>query len=138
MAKNSSRSVQLLEQLSTAFGVSGFEDDVRNVIAQLVRPLVDEMRVDPLGNLIVTRKGKSDFTLMLDAHMDEVGLIISYIEEKGFLRWGQLGYKNSPGSGRQDPYAPGEAHHRGDRERPASCAQARRSRQALQARRSLH
>jgi putative aminopeptidase FrvX len=61
MAKNSSRSVQLLEQLSTAFGVSGFEDDVRDVIAQLVRPLVDEMRVDPLGNLIVTRKGKSDF-----------------------------------------------------------------------------
>jgi putative aminopeptidase FrvX len=91
MAKNSSRSVQLLEQLSTAFGISGFEDDVRNVIAQLVRPLVDEMRVDPLGNLIVTRKGKSDFTLMLDAHMDEVGLIISYIEEKGFLRFATLG-----------------------------------------------
>ncbi|MCL6642513.1 MAG: M42 family peptidase, partial [Candidatus Bipolaricaulota bacterium] len=91
MAKNFSDSTQLLEQLSTAFGVSGFEDDVRDVIAQLVKPLTDEMRVDPLGNLIVTRKGKSDFTLMLDAHMDEVGLIISYIEEKGFLRFATLG-----------------------------------------------
>jgi endoglucanase len=89
MAKNSS--VQLLEKLSTAFGVSGFEDDVRHVIAQQVKPLVDEVRVDPLGNLIATRTGTSDFTLMLDAHMDEVGLIISYIEEKGFLRFALLG-----------------------------------------------
>jgi endoglucanase len=74
-----------------AFGVSGFEDDVRDVIAQSVKPLVDEVRVDALGNLIATRQGKSDFTLMLDAHMDEVGLIISYIEERGFLRFATLG-----------------------------------------------
>lgn len=88
---NSAHSVSLLTQLSEAFGVSGFEDDIRGVIAQFVKSLVDEMHVDPLGNLIVTRKGKSDFTLMLDAHMDEVGLIISYIEEKGFLRFAPLG-----------------------------------------------
>ncbi len=91
MATDSSPSVQVLEQLSMAFGVSGFEDDVRDVISRLVKPLVDEMRVDPLGNLIVTRKGSSDFTLMLDAHMDEVGLMISHIEEKGFLRFATLG-----------------------------------------------
>jgi len=88
---NFTPSVSLLAQLSEAFGVSGFEDDVRDVISKLIKPLVDEARVDPLGNLIVTRKGKSDFTLMLDAHMDEVGLIISYIEEKGFLRFAPLG-----------------------------------------------
>lgn len=88
---NSSDSVQVLETLSTAFGVSGFEDDVRDVISQFVKPLVDAVHTDPLGNLIVTRKGKSDFTLMLDAHMDEVGLIISYIEEKGFLRFATVG-----------------------------------------------
>ncbi len=90
MTKTNS-TVSLLTQLSEAFGVSGFEDDVRDVIAHSVKPLVDEMRVDPLGNLMTTRKGKSDFTLMLDAHMDEVGLIISYIEEKGFLRFATLG-----------------------------------------------
>lgn len=88
---NLSDSVQLLEKLSTAFGVSGFEDDVCQVISKFVKPLADEIRVDALGNLIATRKGQSDFTLMLDAHMDEVGLIISYIEEKGFLRFATLG-----------------------------------------------
>lgn len=88
---NLSDSVPLLEKLSTAFGVSGFEDDVRQVIHPLVQPLVDEIRTDALGNLIATRKGKPDFTLMLDAHMDEVGLIISYIEEQGFLRFATLG-----------------------------------------------
>lgn len=91
MPTNFSDSVLLLERLSTAFGVSGFEDDVREVIHQLVKSLVDEVRIDALGNLIATRQGKSDFTLMLDAHMDEVGLIISYIEEKGFLRFTTLG-----------------------------------------------
>lgn len=84
-------SVQLLEKLSTAFGVSGFEDEVRQVIHQFVKPLVDEVRIDALGNLIATRHGKPDFTLMLDAHMDEVGLIVSYIEEKGFLRFATVG-----------------------------------------------
>lgn len=90
MTKTNS-TVSLLAQLSEAFGVSGFEDDVRDVIAHSVKPLVDEMRVDPLGTLMATRKGKSDFTLMLDAHMDEVGLIISHIEERGFLRFATLG-----------------------------------------------
>jgi endoglucanase len=47
------------------------------------------MRVDALGNLIATRRGTGDTTLMLDAHMDEIGFIISYVEEGGFLRFCQ-------------------------------------------------
>ncbi len=83
--------LQLMQKLSNAFGVVGFEHEVRAEIEKLVKPLVDEVHVDALGNLIATRQGKPDFTLMLDAHMDEVGLIISYIEERGFLRFATLG-----------------------------------------------
>ncbi|MBI3659276.1 M42 family metallopeptidase [Candidatus Acetothermia bacterium] len=83
--------IQLMEKLSNAFGVAGFEHEVRTEIEKLVKPLSDETRVDALGNLIATRKGKDGFTLMLDAHMDEVGLIVSYVEERGFLRFATLG-----------------------------------------------
>ncbi len=84
-------SAELLEKLSGAFGVSGFEEEVRELIAKLTRPYVDEMRVDTLGNLIATRAGRSGRVLMLDAHMDEIGLMVSYIEEEGFLRFAPLG-----------------------------------------------
>ncbi|MFB6287120.1 MAG: M42 family metallopeptidase [Candidatus Bipolaricaulia bacterium] len=81
----------LLQTLSDAFGPPGFEDDVRAALREVVEPLVDDVRVDPLGNLIATRHGRSERTLMLDAHMDEVGLMVSYVEETGFLRFATLG-----------------------------------------------
>jgi putative aminopeptidase FrvX len=84
-------SVELLRSLSDAFGVSGFEGEVRELIRRLIEPYVDELKVDPLGNLIATKRGKSDFKLMLDAHMDEVGLMISYIEDEGYLRFATIG-----------------------------------------------
>ena len=84
-------SVALLEKLSNAFGVSGFEDEVREIIQKLIKPYVDELHVDALGNLIATRKGRSPHKLMFDAHMDEIGFMVSYIEESGFLRFAPLG-----------------------------------------------
>jgi endoglucanase len=84
-------SVVLLEKLSNAFGVSGFEEEVREIIEKMVKPTVDEMCIDPLGNLIATRTGRSPRKLMLDAHMDEIGFMVSYIEENGFLRFAPLG-----------------------------------------------
>lgn len=81
--------VELLRKLTDAFGPSGFEDEVRDIIQELVAPLVDEVRVDTLGNLIATRRGAGSRTLMLDAHMDEIGFVVSYIEEGGFLRFTQ-------------------------------------------------
>ena len=81
----------LLQTLSDAFGPPGFEDDVRATLRTIVEPLVDDVRVDALGNLIATRHGRSDHTLMLDAHMDEIGLMVSYVEESGFLRFATLG-----------------------------------------------
>jgi len=81
----------LLALLSNAFGVSGFEDDARSVVRSYVEGYADEVRTDALGNLIATRRGREGFTLMLDAHLDEVGVIISHVEEDGFLRFMPIG-----------------------------------------------
>jgi len=83
--------VELLRTLTSAFGPSGFEEEARDVIKAIVEPLVDELRVDTLGNLIATKRGRGDQTLMLDAHIDEIGFLVSYVEEGGFLRFTTLG-----------------------------------------------
>src|SRR5688572_17963617 len=83
--------VALLEQLSNAFGPSSHEDDVRDMLIDTVKPLADELRTDRLGNVIATRRGRRDDVLLLDAHMDEVGFLVSYIEDSGFLRLMPLG-----------------------------------------------
>ncbi len=83
--------VALLEQLSNSFGPSGHEDDVRDVLVDTVKPLVDELRVDRVGNIVCTRHGRRNEILLLDAHMDEVGFLVSYVEDSGFLRLHPLG-----------------------------------------------
>ncbi|HXF83234.1 MAG TPA: M42 family metallopeptidase [bacterium] len=83
--------VALLQMLCEAFGVAGFEEEVRERVRALVEPLADEVRVDRLGNLLVTRRGRGGFTLMLDAHLDEIGLIVNHIEPEGFLRFAAVG-----------------------------------------------
>ena len=83
-------SLELLRTLSDAFGVSGFEDEARDALREIVAPLVDELRVDTLGNLIATRRGDGP-TLMLDAHTDEVGFMVSHIEPTGYLRFTNVG-----------------------------------------------
>ena len=83
--------LSLLRELSDAFGVSGFEDDVRSLIAKHITPFADDVTIDPLGNLIATRAGKDDRILMLDAHMDEVGFIVKWIDDEGYLRFAPLG-----------------------------------------------
>jgi endoglucanase len=84
-------SSELLRTLSDTFGPSGFEDEVRDVIQSIIEPWVDDMRVDTLGNLIATKSGSGDKTLMIDAHMDEIGFMITWIEDSGFLRFTTLG-----------------------------------------------
>jgi putative aminopeptidase FrvX len=83
---------EITAQLCCAAGPSGFEDTVRARISELLTPYVDEIRTDTLGNLIaVRRSGKPcAHRLLLDAHMDEIGFIITGIEN-GFLRFATLG-----------------------------------------------
>jgi endoglucanase len=83
--------VKLLKSLSEAFGPSGFEDEVRQVIRTWIEPLVDGIEVDALGNLLATRKGEGKNCVMLDAHMDEVGFMVRHVDDKGFVRLAALG-----------------------------------------------
>ncbi len=86
-----------LKELSEARGVSGFEDEVRNLIFGKIRDFVDEYRVDALGNLISLRKARAKSRqavpqrVMVSAHMDEVGLMITRIEKNGLLKFRPIG-----------------------------------------------
>lgn len=85
--------LELLAHLIQAFGPSGYEDDIRSTIREIAEPLVDEVRVDPLGSLVAHRKGTGDGEkIILAAHMDEIGIMVTHVEEKGFLRFTQIGY----------------------------------------------
>jgi len=88
-----SESANLLEQLSNAHGVSGYEDDVRSLVAERIRPLSIKQHVDALGNLIVRFPSDNADApiLLLDAHLDEIGMVVSYIEPNGFLRFALIG-----------------------------------------------
>lgn len=85
--------ISLLKQLSEAQGITGHEGPVRELVRQTWQPFVDEMRTDALGNLIALKRGVAPEPrrkLMLAAHMDEIGLIVTGIE-KGFLRIARVG-----------------------------------------------
>jgi len=86
------RETQLLEKLSNAFGPSGNEEDVTQILKKELTPYADETHVDKLGNILFYHKGKKGYPkIMLSAHMDEVGFIVTFIEENGFLRFDILG-----------------------------------------------
>lgn len=81
----------LLRDLTQADGIPSREDNVRNVVAAHMRPLVDEMRVDTLGNLIGHVAGNGGPSVALAAHMDEIGFIVRFIEDTGYLRLQPVG-----------------------------------------------
>jgi putative aminopeptidase FrvX len=84
--------VDVLEKLSNACGVAGREDEVRDLMKELLKPNVDEIREDKLGNVIGVKKGKKDApTVMLAAHMDEIGLMVKNITKEGFLQFAKIG-----------------------------------------------
>lgn len=80
----------LLQKLTETFSPSGYESAIRDVIRAEIEPLADEIRVDALGNLIA-RKGKGGKKIMMAAHMDEIGLIASHVDENGFVRFTTIG-----------------------------------------------
>lgn len=84
----------LIKRLTETFGPSGAEGPIREVIREEVAGLVDEIRVDALGNLICHKKGKGGKKILLDAHMDEIGLMVTHIDDNGFLRFGTIGGVN--------------------------------------------
>jgi putative aminopeptidase FrvX len=82
----------LIRTLTEAYGPSGHEERIRAIIRGEIEPLADQIHVDALGNLIALKKGTGEGKkVMLAAHMDEIGLIISYVDDKGFLRAQPIG-----------------------------------------------
>lgn len=84
---------ELLQKLTEAVGVSGEEKEIRRLIRDLIADHVDEWHADALGNLIAVKKGTGadPLRVMVDAHMDEVGLMIIDIESDGTLRFEKVG-----------------------------------------------
>jgi tetrahedral aminopeptidase len=95
---------QLIQKLTDTFSPSGYEDAIRGVIRAEIKEFADEIRVDALGNLIA-RKGPSTGAqggtrVMVAAHMDEIGLMATHVDDKGFVRFTGIGGvypRNLPG-----------------------------------------
>lgn len=82
----------LLKKLTEASGVSGNEKEVRDIILAEIRDYVDDLIVDKLGNVIAYKNGiPSSKRLMITAHMDEVGLIVTDIDDKGLIKFTTVG-----------------------------------------------
>ncbi|MEB2837120.1 MAG: M42 family metallopeptidase [Desulfurococcales archaeon] len=82
----------LLKRLTEAFGISGYEDEVRGVIVEELRGAADKVWVDRLGNVIAYKKGSGGgLRVLWDAHMDEIGFFVRYIDDKGFIYLSPVG-----------------------------------------------
>ena len=83
---------ELLEELTNAYGPSGFEGPVRDIMRREIGPLSDHVEVDGIGSLIARKDGTSDSPrIMIAAHMDEVGLMVKYVTDEGYIKFQTLG-----------------------------------------------
>ena len=86
--------IEIQKKFSDFLGLPGYEDEVSSYILEMMRPYVDEIWKDPLGNILAIKEGtnnESGQRILLDAHMDEVGFMISHVEPSGYLRFVLLG-----------------------------------------------
>ena len=93
MLKIASSQRKLLAKLTDASGVSGDEGAVREIVLKEIRPYADEITVDALGSVLAVRRGsgKKRLRVMVAAHMDEVGFMLTYDDGKGIFRFGVVG-----------------------------------------------
>ena len=82
---------KLLAELCEVAGAPGHENRVREIVLKEIRPLVDEINIDNMGNVIAVKKGSEGKKVMIGAHMDEIGFIVTHIDEKGFVYFHTLG-----------------------------------------------
>jgi tetrahedral aminopeptidase len=81
----------LLAELCKTPGAPGFEEAVRKVVLRELNDLCDEVTVDNMGNVYAVRKGTSEKRVMIGAHMDEIGFMVTHIDDRGFIRFTTLG-----------------------------------------------
>jgi endoglucanase len=82
---------KLLAKLCEVAGAPGHENRVRKIVLEEVRPFVDEISIDNMGNVVAVKKGKENKKVMIGAHMDEIGFIVTHIDDKGFVYFHTLG-----------------------------------------------
>ena len=84
--------LKLLQKLCNSYGISGDESAVRNLILEEITPFATEIKVDKLGNIIAFKKGASRPAkkLMISAHMDEVGFVVTHITDDGLLKFSSV------------------------------------------------
>lgn len=83
--------VALLKKICEISGAPGYEQRIRSLVIEEVSPFVDHISVNNMGNVYAIKKGKQDKRVMIGAHMDEIGFIVTHIDDKGFIRFHTLG-----------------------------------------------
>lgn len=83
--------VELLNKIATTPGAPGFEKRIRDLVIEEVKPLVDELEFDNMGNVYAIKRGTGSKKVMVGAHMDEIGFIVTHIDDNGFIRFHTLG-----------------------------------------------
>lgn len=83
--------INLLREICETAGAPGYESRIREIVQREITALVDEVTIDKMGNVIALKKGNERKKVMASAHMDEIGFIITHIDDKGFLRFHTLG-----------------------------------------------
>jgi endoglucanase len=86
-----SRYESLLKELSEASGISGDESEIAAIVKRELTGIVDSVEIDMMGNVIATKKGYRGKSIMIDAHMDEIGLMVKAIDDKGFITFETVG-----------------------------------------------
>ena len=81
----------MLKQICEIAGAPGFEQRIRKLVVKEVKPLVDELSVDTMGNVIAIKRGAERKKVMVAAHMDEISFIVTHIDDDGFIRFHTLG-----------------------------------------------
>ena len=82
---------ELLAKLCEVAGAPGHENRVRKIVLDEIKPFVDEISIDNMGNVVAIKRGKEKKKVMIGAHMDEIGFIVTHIDDKGFVYFHTLG-----------------------------------------------
>ena len=83
--------IDLLNKICTTPGAPGFEKKVRDLVLKEIESLVDEVEIDNMGNVYAIKRGTENKRVMVGAHMDEIGFIVTHIDDNGFIRFHTLG-----------------------------------------------
>jgi endoglucanase len=85
--------IDLIRRLVESYGPSGHEDQIRALILEEIDGLADDVTVDPMGSVIAWRRSgrRAAMRVMLSAHMDEIGVMVTHVDKEGFLRFTNIG-----------------------------------------------